>query len=152
MKNMKLVITTIFTVIIITILSSIAYAGTVSSLSATENNGKITVSGTVDSTVYAVAVVVYSEDNLEYMETANVNSDRSYSIELGKQFGSGTYEVRAADYNGGEYKTTSVEVKSEENTTSSSNPTTGDIIMIFVGIFVVSTAGFVITRKLSKRK
>ena len=152
MKNMKLVITTIFTVIIITILSSIAYAGTVSSLSATENNGKITVSGTVNSTVYAVAVVVYSGDNLEYMETVNVNSDRSYSIELGKQFGSGTYEVRVADYNGGEYKTTSVEVKSEENTTSSSNPTTGDIIMLFVGIFVVSTAGFVITRKLSKRK
>ena len=148
MKSIKLIITTIFTVIIITILSSIVYAGTVSSLSATENNGKITVSGTVDSTVYAVAVVVYSGDNLEYMETVNVNSDRSYSIELGKQFGSGTYEVRAADYNGGEYKTTSVEV----NTTASSNPTTGDIIMLFVGIFVVSTAGFVITRKLSKRK
>lgn len=151
MKKMKLVITTIVTLIIITILSSIAYAGTVSNVNATAKNKKITVSGTVDSTIYAVAVVVYSEDNLEYMETANVNSDRSYSIELGKEFGSGKYEVRVADYNGGEYKTTSVEVN-EENSLSTSNPGTGDIIMIFVAIFIVSTIGFIATRRLNKRK
>lgn len=35
---------------------------------------------------------------------------------------------------------------------STSNPKTGDIIIIFSGMFIVSTMGFVVTRKLSKRK
>ena len=103
MKNIKLILTTIFIVIITLILSSSVYAGTVTSVEAKKESGKITVSGTVDSSVYAVAIVVYSGSNLEYMETANVNSDGTYSVELGKTFADGAYTVKVADYAGGEY-------------------------------------------------
>ena len=112
MKNIKLILTTIFIVIITIILSSSVYAGTVTSIEATEESGKITVSGTVDSSVYAVAIVVYSGSNLEYMETASVNADGTYSVELGTTFADGTYTVKVADYAGGEY--VSKEVKSIE--------------------------------------
>lgn len=103
MKIMKLVIATIITAIIIAVLSSSVYAGTVLSVNTTENDGKITVSGTVDSSVYAVAVVVYSGDNLEYMETTNVTDDGTYNVELAKTFADGVYTVKVADYNGGSY-------------------------------------------------
>lgn len=142
MKNVKIILTTIFIVIITIILSSSVYAGKVDSVNATENEGKITISGTVDSSVYAVAVVVYSGSNLEYMETANVNADGTYSKELDKKFDYGTYEVRVADYNGGDYKTVSVEVKkvsriTNNNTTENSttdnatidNSTTDNVTM-----------------------
>ena len=171
MKNVKIILTAIFIVMITIILSSSVYAGTVNSIDAKENGGKITVSGTVDSSVYAVAVVVYSGNNLEYMKTANVNTDRTYNTELEKKFDEGTYEVRVADYNGGEYKTVSVEVKKESATTDntntenevtdnktadnkekSSNPKTGDNIVTFAIIFVIAVMGLVIIRKINKSK
>ena len=123
MKIMKLVIATIITAIIIAVLSSSVYAGTVLSVNTTENDGKITVSGTVDSSVYAVAVVVYSGDNLEYMETTNVTDDGTYNVELAKTFADGKYTVKVADYNGGTYET-------EENvvvgTSEENNPIDND--------------------------
>ena len=105
MKIMKLVIATIVSIIIIAILSSSVYAGTVSSVNTAENQGKITVSGTAETGVLAVAVTVYSGDNLVYMETTNVNSDGTYNVELGKTFDDGIYTVKVADYNGGDYTT-----------------------------------------------
>lgn len=177
MKNVKIILSTLFIVIITAILSSSVYAGTVNGINAIENEGKITVSGTVDSSVYAVAVVVYTDDSLEYMETTNVNTDGTYNVELEKTFDYGTYEVRVADYNGGEYKKVLVEVKNEESTTTdntaidnttneneitenttsdnrekSSNPTTGDKIVIFATIFVIAVIGLGMTRKLNKSK
>lgn len=168
MKSIKIILTAIAIVIVTAILSSSVYAGTVNTINATENGGKITVSGTVDSSVYAVAVVVYSGSDLVYMQTGNVNSDGSYSIELEKDFTNGVYEVRVADYNGGEYKTTSVEIKENEqsnqeiktttentieNTTQekSNNPKTGDYIMIALAIFGLGTIGTVVTTKLNKK-
>lgn len=176
MKNIKIILTALFTVIITAILSSSVYAGTVNSINATENEGKITVSGTVESSVYAVAVVVYSDDTLDYMETTNVNADGTYSVELEKEFDNGIYEVRVADYNGGEYKKASVEVKKEESTTDNTEDTstdsatteneetdstdtkkadgvkTGDTIMIFVGAFLVATLALVTTKRRNKYK
>ena len=191
MKNVKIILSTLFIVIITAILSSSVYAGTVNGINAIENEGKITVSGTVDSSVYAVAVVVYTDDSLEYMETTNVNTDGTYNVELEKTFDYGTYEVRVADYNGGENKKVLVEVKNEESTTDntveenttienettdntveenttienetsentstdkkekSSNPTTGDKIVIFATIFAVAVVGLGMTRKLNKSK
>ena len=166
MKNVKILLITIFMIIITVVLSSSVYAGTVSSINATEKEGKITVSGTVDSGVYAVAVVVYSGSNLEYMETANVKSDGTYSKKLEKNFDYGTYEVRVADYNGGDYKKISVEVKKETTTTEnevienstidnkekSSNPTTGDNIVLWISLTVISMLGIVGTVKYLKKK
>ena len=49
-------------------------------------------------------------------------------------------------------KTTQVASATTIAGTTSTNPTTGDIIMMFVGLFAISTVGFVVTRKLNKRK
>lgn len=116
MKNLKIILTGILIAIMITILSSSVYAGTVNSVKATESEGKITVSGTVDSSVLAVAIVVYSGSDLEYMQTANVNSDGTFSVELEKVFDTGTYDVNVADYNGGAYTNNLVEVKKDGTT------------------------------------
>ena len=103
MKIMKLVMATIVSIIIIAIFSSSVYAGTVSSVNTTENDGIITVSGTVDSDVLAVAIVVYSGSDLVYMQTTNVNSDGTYSAQLARRFDEGRYTVKVADYNGADY-------------------------------------------------
>lgn len=176
MKNLKIILTGILIVIMIAILSSSVYAGTVNSVNATENEGKITVSGTVDSSVLAVAIVVYSGSDLEYMETANVNSDGTYSVELEKVFDNGIYDVNVADYNGGDYRNVLVEVKKDstttdnagtegkENTTDTENvvntidnteksksPITGDNIVIWISLMIVSILGLALTVKSIKK-
>ena len=174
MKIMKLVIATIVSIIIIAVLSSSVYAGTVSSVNTAENQGKITVSGTAEAGVLAVAVTVYSGDNLVYIETTNVNSDGTYNVELGKTFSDGKYTVKVADYNGGDYATkenvivgnpvddeideiedaekaeetaneTTEESKVVEN--NEKTPQTGDIIGRVFIVLAVATAIFIITSK-----
>lgn len=178
MKNLKIILTGILIIIMITILSSSVYAGTVNTVSATENEGKITVSGTVDSSVLAVAIVVYSGSDLEYMETANVNSDGTYSVELEKVFGIGLYDVNVADYNGGENRNVLIEVKKDSTTTDNTptesqtnitntenldettdnieeaadNPVTGDNITIWVGLLIASILGIALTVRSAKKK
>lgn len=129
MKSMKLVIATIVTAILIAVLSSSVYAGTVSSVNATENGGKISVSGTVDSDVYAVAVVIYSGEEFVYMETTSVTDDKTYSVELARTFADGTYTVKVADYNGGTFEAEGnvvVGTPQENNSTNNENNTEGD--------------------------
>ena len=179
MKIMKLVIATIVTAILIALLSSSVYAGTVLSVNTTENDGKITVSGTVDSDVYAVAVVVYSGDNLEYMETTNVTDDRTYNVELAKTFADGTYTVKVADYNGGTYEAeenvvvgtpeednpindegdaeenNTTEETEEENKAAENNensPQTGDVIRNAFIVLGVAIAVFAVTFIFKKNK
>ena len=92
-------------------------------INATQQNGTISVSGTTDSEMYAVAISIYDESgtNLITLETAAANDGAfSHSIEIAE----GNYQICVADYNGGECMTTTVLVASEDtNSTTSSDAT-----------------------------
>lgn len=77
-------------------------------LSASYKAGKLSVNGTTDEGVLAVAIMLYDKDGITLlrMETFGV-SDQSFSAEISISLSSGTYTVKAADYNGGLYTTAS---------------------------------------------
>ena len=86
-----------------------AEAGNVASLNVTATDEAINVSGTMDSGVVAAAIFVYAEDGktLVTMKTTQVDSGNfSESIALEP----GTYTVKVADYDGGEFASSDVTV------------------------------------------
>lgn len=80
----------------------------VTSIEATESGDTITVSGTVESGMLAVAVAVYDEsgEDLIAVETTAVSSGNKFSCDI--DVPSGTYVVKAADYDGGTFAQTVV--------------------------------------------
>lgn len=101
-------------------------AGTVSSATASVSNSTVTVSGTVEAspTVYAVAIVAYdSNGNLQALVSTNVDSSNAYSTSF--SLPAGTYTIKVADYEGGEFKSVAdpVTVVAPPATTSSTSET-----------------------------
>lgn len=112
-------------------------AKSISTLDVTNNNGKLTVSGTTENGVLAVAVWVYSGEDLNHMETCSSNGDE-YSCELSKKFETGNYTVKVADYNGGDYISKDISISVSEN-----NPQTSDNIINTVIICGLSLLGII---------
>ena len=101
-------------------------AATINTVNATSSSsGKITVSGTTDTTVLACAIMVYDSTGttLKDMETCAANSG-SYSYTLSQTFSTGTYVIKVADYAGGNYITTTVDVVVRSSSSSSSTQVT----------------------------
>lgn len=96
----------------------------ISSLSASYSSGKVTVNGTTLEDVLAVAVLLYDTDGstLLRMETFGVN-EGSFSAQISISLPSGTYTVKAADYNGGLYATTSFTYTSSSGGGTPGTPT-----------------------------
>ena len=126
MRSLKKSIVTIMAGIMIFLAaSSTIEAKNITSVNATAANGKITVSGTAEEGTLACAVLVYDETdtNLLSMETCGVAADSTYSYTLGMKFANGTYVVKVADYDGGNYTTTTVTVSNETETTTKTEET-----------------------------
>ncbi len=85
--------------------ASIANAKDIKTLNASLDGETVAISGTADSKTLAVAIMVYNEAGSELlaMQTAAVADDGSYSSSI--DLGSGTYLVKVANYEGGEYET-----------------------------------------------
>lgn len=179
-KSFKLIISTLLLAIMVLVpFVNVDAAGNsnIKTIDASISNGTISVSGTTEDGVLAVAIMVYdsTETNLITMQTTSVGSDNSYSDTI--TLASGTYVVKVADYDGGEYVTKTVketiteqeneqqevnentEVSNEvnENTTANSgatasNPKTGDNIIFYIAIFVIAVLGIIITIKMNKTK
>lgn len=94
-------------------LSGSAFAKDISTLNIVNNGNKLTVSGTAEDGVHAVAVLVYSGDNLAHMETCPATNS-AYSCMLDKTFEDGDYVVKVADYDGGDYKVKNITLSSAE--------------------------------------
>lgn len=104
----------VFTLVISFILANIilsvpAYAigSSILSLSASYSQGKVYVAGTTSEEVLAVAIMIFDKDGttLLRMETFGV-SDESFSADINIVLSSGTYTVKAADYDGGAFAIT----------------------------------------------
>lgn len=124
-----------------------ANAESISTLDVVNNNNKLTVSGTTENGVLAIAVLVYSGEDLIHMETCS-NNNNSYSCKLSKTFGIGNYTVKVADYDGGDYISKNVSINTAVN-----NPQTMDNIInyvVFGGVSLISIMA--ITFYLKKKK
>lgn len=129
----------------------------VQTINASITDNKISVDGTVDNGVLAVAIMVYEEDGttLVKMETTSVDSNDKYSdtivVTAGKK-----YIVKAANYNGGTYVTTEVETptpSTNKPTPSVDKPTpsaqTGDNshFVVYSAIMIMAATGYVFLNK-----
>ena len=129
----------------------------VQTINASITDNKISVDGTVDNGVLAVAIMVYEEDGttLVKMETTSVDSNDKYSdtivVTAGKK-----YIVKAANYNGGTYVTTEVETptpSTNKPTPSVDKPTpsaqTGDNshFVAYSAIMIIAATGYVFLNK-----
>lgn len=140
----------------------------VTSVNTAVENGKITVSGSVQDGMLAVAVQVFDEDdNLITIETGAIDSSNNYKVEI--DVANGKYVVKVADYDGGQVVSKEVIVSdstqedtisnsTNEGTTDSENvaneaaeknevktsttPKTGDNIMMFIAIFILAVISF----------
>ena len=183
-KSFKLIISTLLLAIMVLVPFANVDAASnsnIKTIDASISNGTISVSGTTEDGVLAVAIMVYdsTETNLITMQTTSVGSDNSYSDTI--SIASGTYVVKVANYDGGEYVTKTVkekitdqengkqeenentntevsnEVNKNENTATNSvattsNPKTGDNIIFYIAIFVIAVLGIIITIKINKTK
>ena len=191
-KFSKYLLIIILSLFIIPIVSVDVNAATldVKTINASITNNKISVDGTVDNGVLAVAIMVYEEDGttLVTMKTTSVDSNDKYSDTIDVTAGK-KYIVKAANYDGGEYITkkvteetkkedekpdtntitdntitdntiTDTNATAEENTTNetnttntiSSNPKTGDNIILFAIIFIIALTGLVGTVIINKKR
>lgn len=133
----------VLSILIISLLSFVVLpfnvaAKSVKTLDVTESSNKITISGTTESDVLAVAVFVYSGTELVNMETCSNNSD-NYSCELNKTFTEGSYVVKVADYNGGDYISKDITITKADVI----NPKTIDNIIIYSVVGVISLVGII---------
>lgn len=81
----------------------VAMAGTVTEISASYSDGVVSVTGSVSEGTHAVAVLVYSGSTLLRMDTAGVETDGTFAGSINMVLSQGTYSVKAADYDGGEF-------------------------------------------------
>ena len=116
------IITAVATALLV---SGVVNAGSITTYSAVGDTGQITITGKVEDDVHAVQTFVYDETGktLVAMQSVAVNDDGTFAdvITVSK----GKYTVKTADYDGGEYKTTIVEVKGS-STDSSEDTTDGN--------------------------
>ncbi len=169
----RILLSVLFIGLLLTIIFPLSVsAKSITTINATTNNNKLTVSGTTENGVLAVAIMVYSGNDIYRMETCSSN-DNKFSCELGKTFATGDYIVKVADYDGGNYVTKNVsitdvtddkdennitnnEIANDTNTTTNevtqntTNPGTGDNIIFIIAVFIVALAGTIITFKAIK--
>lgn len=148
MKIKRLLNIVLIGLISIIILPFAVNAAEISTLNVAETSNEITVSGTTEDGILAIAVVVYSGEDLIHMETCSVNN-KAYSCKLNKTFANGSYRVKVADYDGGEYITKDVTITATETDT---NPKTFDKITIYVGLGLLSILSLTGTCLFAKKK
>lgn len=114
-KLLKSVMSVITLALVLILTSVAAMAGEVESISVTPENGAVSVSGVAGSDVFAVLVMVYdeSEENLLKMESVAVNDSKEFMLKI--ELADGNYIIKAADYEGGAYKSAKVTVSSGQS-------------------------------------
>ena len=139
----KIILTLIMTLTIM--MMPIVKAANITTMSASEStSGEITISGTVEDSVIAVATLIYDSkgENLITMQTVQVNDDNTYNATF--TLDAETYVVKVADYSGGNYKTATISPNTTTSGVSSSedyNPKTGDNILLYVVLGLISLVG-----------
>ena len=125
----------------------------VKTLEASYSDNAVTVKGTVDDGVLAVAIMIYDSDesNVLKFETTNVNEDNTFEhkVVFEKE---GTYVIKAANYDGGDYKSVNLSISSNEKKETPNNPKTIDNILIYLVVTILAVVGIFGTKIYFKKK
>lgn len=117
MKKRGKVIFMVFALVcILCIQRQTVFAANITAVSATGNSTSATISGTAETGVTAVAIMVYDSTgtNLVIMESVSVSDSHTFSTTI--DLTEGSYLIKVADYDGGDYKETTVTVGTSGNT------------------------------------
>lgn len=94
--------------------ASIASSSSITKLTASYSSGKVSVTGESSDNVHAVALMIYKGDTLLRLETVGV-AQNNFCAAISITLSSGTYTLKAANYEGGEYYTTTFSVPNSSN-------------------------------------
>lgn len=142
MKTIFKLILPIFVALLICVPLVGVKAEAIRTLNVSESNGQITVSGTTNDGILAVAIQVYDStgSTLLNMKTTSVSGTNTYSDTISMQ--SGTYVIRVANYAGGDFISKTV----KENTTTSEvidNPKTFDSLLYSIILGIISVGSII---------
>lgn len=164
-KLSKYLLVIMLSLFIIPFVNVHAASPNVKTIDASISGNTISVEGTVENGVLAVAILVYEEDGttLVTMETTSVDSNNEYSDTIDVTAGK-KYIVKAANYDGGTYVIAEVDGRTNNNNNNSnnsnnsnnnsneSNPETYYEIMTWILIGLLSICGIVGTVGIRKIK
>jgi hypothetical protein len=151
-------------IVLLIVITPTVFAADIKTVDASEDSsGKITVKGTADDSMVAVAVSLYEEDGTFIkVVTGSVEDDNTYEVTINME--AKKYIVRVADYNGGNYiekevspnttdETEDTTTTVTEEVTPVKSPKTFDAILIAVSVLVISVVGIAVSaRYFVKRK
>lgn len=148
-------------IVLLIVITPTVFAADIKTVDASEDSsGKITVKGTADDSMVAVAVSLYEEDGTFIkVVTGSVEDDNTYEVTINME--AKKYIVRVADYNGGNYieKAVNPDGTTEDIDTTTGevpvakSPKTFDAILIAVAVLAISVVGIAVSaRYFVKRK
>ncbi len=131
----------VFTFVLV--LPTVAFAadGKVDSLQAKSDDGKLTVTGKASGDVLSVAVLVYDESGKNLIDVGStvVNDDKTFTRVVALP--NGTYTVKAADYDGGDFtQALAKEESPTDDTIPDKTPGTADYSNPYLWITVFGVA------------
>jgi len=136
---MKKLVTLLLAVVLLTPVVKAAELN-VKELTTKTDNGTIKYSGTTDEGVLAVSCSLFNSKNEEVDISSNqVNNNKfegAFTVTKGD-----TYTVKCANYEGGKIVTATEKVN---------NPATGDNVLAYLTVLVISAAGLMINKKLKE--
>lgn len=110
--------------ILVLVVSPKVFALDVTTVNASEDeNGKITVTGTVPSEMVAVSISIFDETGNTFIKMLNTNvlDDNTFSLTFNME--PKTYVLKVADYIGGSFKEVKVSIPSTQTTIPDETPT-----------------------------
>ena len=131
-------------IVLLVVIAPNVFAGEIKTADASiDTNGKITVKGTTESSVVAVAVSIHDADgNFIKVVTGSVNDDDTYEVTADME--AKKYILKVADYHGGNFIEKEVDPSTATNADEVApvnNAPTYDAILIAVAIGVASLVG-----------
>lgn len=131
-------------IVLAIVIAPSVFAGEIKTADASiDTNGKITVKGTTESSVVAVAVAIHAEDGTFIkVVTGSVNDDNTYEVTADME--AKKYILKVADYHGGNFIEKEVDPSTATNADEVkpvNNAPTFDPILIIAAIGVASLVG-----------
>ena len=112
----------------------------VETLEASVSGSKISYSGTMQDGSLATTCKLLNSDNVEIDKLSTQVDSKKFEGDF-TVASNGEYTVECADFDGGNYKSVKVTVSEVAEAATSSNPGTGDIVMVYVGLLAFGILG-----------
>ena len=138
MINMKKILSLVV-LLVATLFVTIVKAEEIKTVDVTVNDLSVTVAGTTENTVAAVSITIFDKDGeLVLLKSVSVDDDNKYTLTVALE--KGTYDIKVADYSGGDFITKEKIVVGE----TVKNPKTGDNVYLYCIVLALCLAALCI--------